>query len=120
MKKILALLIVIGLLIGSTFAFAATDRDTSRKFRSFDASTEGLQSCTIYRITGVATGTPGYFGIYNIDTLETASKTYCAVEGGAATAGTSIIMYDFGEEGLKLNSAMTVIVTDCTVVLEYD
>jgi hypothetical protein len=120
MKKILALLIVLGLLVGSTVAFAATDRDTPRKFRAFDANTEGLQSCVIYRITGYASAAAAVFGIYNEADLEDCDTTNLAVEGGEATQYDSITMYDFGPEGLDIPSAMSVVVSGAVIVLEYD
>ncbi len=119
MKKILALLIVVALLGISLSAFADTDRDIPRKFRAFTANTGGLQSCVIYRITGVATASPGVYGIYNTDSLKTAALTVCATEGGTATSGDQLEMYDFGDEGLNLNAGLTVIVSGCTIVIEY-
>jgi len=120
MKKILALLIVLGLLVGSTVAFAATDRDTPRKSRAFTADTEGLQSCRIYRITGQTTGANAVFGLYDVAALEETSATNVKVEGGEATSGDALPMYDFGDEGLNFATALSVKVTSCVVVIEYD
>jgi hypothetical protein len=120
MKKILALLIVAGLLIGSTMAFAATDRDRAHKFRAFSSNTEGLQSMVLYRITGYASAASAVFGIYNEADLEDCAVTNLAVEGGEATQYDSITMYDFGPEGLDIPSAVSIIVSGAVICLEYE
>ncbi len=119
MKKIIVLLIAVLVIGSSVLAFAETTRDTPRKFMAFSSNTEGLQACNIYRITGVATNSNAVFGIYNEADLEDCALTNLAVEGGEATSGDALPMYDFGDEGLNLNAAMSVVVSTCTIVVEY-
>ena len=120
-KKLLIALMVLGLVfalvIGSSNA--EQTRTISRKFRAFTADTAVSQSAVIYRITGVATGNNSVFGIYNVGTLGGTAVTVCAVEGGEATSGDALPMYDFGDDGLVLDSGMTVVVSNCTIVVEY-
>jgi len=120
MKKLLIALIVLGLIaIGTTVSNADSTRTIPHNFRAFAADTEGIPGGTIYRITGVATGSNSVFGIYNVATLEEAAVTVCAVEGGEATSGDPLPHYYFGEEGLQLNAGFTVVVYNCTIVVEY-
>ena len=121
MKKLIVALMVLGFIFAlvSSYSDAATTRTINRKFRAFAANTAVAQSAVIYRITGVATGSNSVFGIYNVGTLGGTAVTVCAVEGGEATSGDALPMYDFGEDGLVLNSGMTVVVSGCTIVVEY-
>lgn len=122
MRKYIVALMVLGLvfaLVISSNSNAEQTRTISRKFRAFTASTAVSQSAVIYRITGVATGNNSVFGIYNVGTLGGTAVTVCAVEGGEATSGDALPMYDFGEDGLVLDSGMTVVVSTCTIVVEY-
>jgi len=121
MKRFIVALMVLGLLFAwvGSYSDAASTRTINRKFRAFTASTAVSQSAVIYRITGVATGSNSVFGIYNVGTLGGTAVTVCAVEGGEATSGDALPMYDFGEDGLVLNAGMTVIVSGCTIVVEY-
>lgn len=116
MKKIFALLIIVGLAILVATSFADTDRDVPHKFRVFTANSLNNASVVIWRITGVTTATNGVFGIYD---GTTGATTSCAIEGGEATAGDALPMYYF-PEGLHLKTALTVVVSNCYVVLEYN
>lgn len=102
-----------------TASFADEARDIPHKFIAYTTSTAVAQSKVIYRITGVATGSNAVFGIYNATTLGAATASTVAVEGGEATSGDALPNMTFGEDGLVLNSGSTVIVSNCTVVLEY-
>jgi len=120
MKKLLIALIVLGLIaVGSSISSADSTRTTPHKFRAFTTDTAVTQGATIFRITGYVTETAGKFGIYNTSTLATASNTTVAVEGGEATDEDALAHMYFGEEGLTLDSGMTVVVYGCTVVIEY-
>jgi len=121
MKKLIIALIVLGLMvIGASVVNAGSTRTTPHKFRVFSTSTAVAQGATIYRITGRVSGASGSFAIYNCATLPECAATNCAVEGGEASSGDAIPMYYFGEEGLTLDTGMTVCVTDCTIVVEYN
>jgi hypothetical protein len=113
------LIVLVGVSLSVTDLKADTARTITHKFRAFTSDTEGLQAGVIYGITGVATGANAVFGIYNSTTLAGASTSNLAVEGGEATSGDALPVYDFGEEGLILDSGITVIVDNCTVVIEY-
>jgi len=117
---ILALLVLVGIsFLVSPHLKAEEARTQTHKFRAFTANTSVGQSATIFRITGVATGTGSVFGIYNAVTYQGCIVTVCAVEGGEATSGDALPMYDFGPDGISLNTGMSVLVSGCTVVVEY-
>lgn len=120
MKKIL--LFVLMLLVGisfCSFAFADEARTIPHKFKAYDSSTAVTQGKVIYRITGVATGSNAVFGVYNVGAINETSASNIAVEGGEATSGDAIPHMYFGEDGLVLDSGSTVIVSGCTIVIEY-
>ena len=123
MKKIFILILMV--LVGISLILSNTKADETRtithKFRAFTDDTAVSQSAVIYRITGVATASNGVFGIYNSSDLTSANTvvTKCAVEGGEATSGDALPMYDFGKDGLVLDGGMTVVSTGCTIVVEY-
>ena len=122
MKRLLISLVVLGLLVSlatMTKVTAENTRDMPHKFRAFTANTEGLPGCNIFRITGVATASNGVFGLYNSATLAAAAATNVAVEGGEATSGDPLPLYEFSGEGLALNTGLTVVRDGCTVVIEY-
>ena len=120
MKKlfilVLALLIGIGLVISNTRADEA--RVIPHKFYAYTASTAVAQGKTIYRITGIATAANAKYGIYNSATLGGASVSVCAVEGGEATSGDPLTAYYF-PEGLNLDAGSSIIISGCSVVVEY-
>ena len=121
MKKIfiLALMVMVG--IGLVFVNVKADeaRTIPHKFVGYSASTAVAQSRTIFRITGYTTGASATFGIYNIGTIGGASNSNIAVEGGEATSGEALPHMYFGEDGLILDTGATVLVNNCTVVIEY-
>mgnify|MGYP001582847175 CR=1 FL=1 len=121
MKKIsiLALMVMIGVSLVFINVRASEERTQTHKFKAYTANTSVSQSKTIFRITGVATGNNAVFGIYNIGTLGAADTTNVAVEGGEATSGDALPMYDFGKDGLNLDTGSTIVVSGCTIVLEY-
>jgi hypothetical protein len=123
MKKIfiLVLMVLVGISLfsGLVPAKASESRTIPHKFRAFTESTSVAQGITLYRITGKASASNGVFGIYNATTLGGASNSVCAVEGGEATSGDALPMYDFGDEGLTLNAGSTIVITGCIVVIEY-
>ncbi len=120
MKKILFIILVglIGIALVAQGLFAEDGRTIIHKFKAYTASTAVTQSKTIYRITGVATGSNAVFGIYNAGTLGDADSDTIAVEGGEATSGDALPVLEF-PDGLNLDSGSTVIVSGCTVVIEY-
>ena len=120
MKKLLIVLMVLGLVfVGILSSKADTTRTIPHKFRAFTANTAVAQGATIYRISGVATGNNAVFGVYNSSTLGGTAVTVCAVEGGEATSGDPIEPLYFGEDGLTLDTGMSVVPTSCTIVIEY-
>lgn len=120
MKKLLlfVLMVLVGISL-VTASFADEGRTIPHKFVAYSASTAVSQSKTIYRITGYASGSNAIFGIYNVGTLGATAASNVAVEGGEATSGDALPNMTFGEDGLVLNTGSTVIVNNCTVVLEY-
>jgi len=120
MKKIFILVLMVlvgfGLFLNSIKADEA--RTIPHKFIAYTSSTAVTQGKVIYRITGYVTASPGRFGIYDAQTLGNASNDNCAVEGGAATSGNPILPMEF-PNGLILNSGSTIVITDCSVVIEY-
>jgi hypothetical protein len=122
MKKYIVALMVLGLtfaLVISSNSNADTTRTIAHKFRTFTANTDVSQSAVIYRITGVTTAANGVFGVYNVATAAAGSTSNCAIEGGEGTAGDALPHYDFGEDGLALDTGMSVIVSNCYVTIEY-
>lgn len=121
MKKLFIVLLVLGLFaVGITSSTkAATTRTTPHKFTTYTADTAVAQSRTIYRITGVTTATNGVFGIYNIGTTGAAANANLAIEGGEGTAGDALPHYDFGPDGISLDTGATVLVTNCNVTVEW-
>lgn len=120
MRKLLLVLLM--LLVGVslvTCVFADEGRVIKHKFQGYSASTAVSQSKTIYRITGVATGSNAVFGIYNATTLGGAVAAVVAVEGGEATSGDALPNMTFGEDGLTLDTGSTVLVSNCTIIVEY-
>ncbi len=120
MKKllILVLMVLVGLGLFS-FAFADDTRTITHKFVGYTASTAVAQSKTIFRITGVATGSNAVFGIYNATTLGTAIASAVAVEGGEATSGDALPHMEFGTDGLDIPAGSTVLLYNCSIVIEY-
>lgn len=120
MKKILIALLVLGLIaIGTSYSNASSTRTISHKFRTFTTDTSVAQGATIFRITGYTTSTTAIFGIHNTDDIQSISATTAAVEGGEASSGDALPHYYFGEDGLDLDSGMTVKINDCVIVVEY-
>ena len=123
MKKLLIALIVLGLItIGTSISNADSTRTINHNFRAITSDVINpsvLPAGTIYRITGVATGSSGVFGIYNAATAAAAAVTNVAIEGGEATSGDALPVYYFGEEGITLSAGIVVIANGCTVVIEY-
>ncbi len=121
MKKYFVL--ILALLIGISFFISNARSDEARtiphKFVAYTSSTAVAQSKTIFRITGVATANNAKFGVYNSTTLGGASTSVCAVEGGEATSGDALPHMTFGDEGLSLDTGSTVIISGCTIVIEY-
>jgi hypothetical protein len=95
------------------------NRTVNHKFRTFTTNTSVGQGHTIFHITGVTTATNGVFGVYDVATYGAAATSNCAVEGGEATAGDALPLYDFGPEGLTLPNGMSVVVSNCYVTIEY-
>ena len=112
---------VLGLLslaIGSSSADST--RTIAHKFKAITADeVVSAQGAVLFKISGVATGSPGFYGIYNTSTFGAAVAAVCAVEGGEATSGDPVPNVDFGPEGLVLNAGLTVVVNNCTVVIEW-
>ena len=120
MRKLLIAVMDLGVIFVGMISSQADERRTiPHNFRAFTTDTEGLQAATIYRITGVATGSNAVYGLYNTTTLEAASTSNVAVEGGEATSGDALPHVDFGDDGLSLDTGLTVIVDNCSVVSEY-
>ena len=123
MKKMLlfVLMVLVGVSLFSGIIPVQADeaRTIPHKFVAYTASTAVAQSKTIFRITGRVTGSSGSFGIYDSTTLGGATNDVCAVEGGEATSGDALPHYDFGSEGLTLNTGSTVVVSCCTIIVEY-
>ena len=122
MKKIfiLVLMVLVGIgLLSFPNLKAEEARTITHKFRTFTANTDVGQGHTIYRITGVTTAANGVFGIYNVATAGAATTSNCAVEGGEGTAGDALPHYDFGPDGLNLDTGMSVVVSNCYVTVEY-
>ncbi len=123
MKKlflfVLVALIGVSLFAGNVPVRADEARTIPHKFVAYTASTAVAQSKTIFRITGVATASNAVFGIYNSATLGGASTAVCAVEGGEATSGDALPQISFGSEGLSLDTGSTVVISGCTIVVEY-
>ena len=121
MKKLFILVLLalvgIGLIIPNLKADEA--RTQPHKFRAFAESTAVAQGATIFRISGVATGNNAVFGVYNSATLGGTAVTVCAIEGGEATSGDPIRPESFGSGGLTLDTGMSVVVSNCTIVIEY-
>ena len=122
MKKIFLLVLLALVGIGS-FNLPNLKADEARtiphKFIAYTESTAVTAGKTIYRITGVATANNAVFGIYNTGALGTTSVDKCAVEGGEATSGDALPMYDFGDDGLTLDAGSTVVISGCTIIVEY-
>ena len=121
MKKLIVALMVLGLFV-LTIGLSTADstRTITHKFKAITADeVVSTQGAVLFRVSGVASGSPGVYGIYNCATLPTATASVCAVEGGKATSGDPVLPMDFGDEGLVLNAGMTVVVDSCTVVLEW-
>ena len=121
MKKILFLILVglIGVLLVSQGIFASEERTIPHKFIAYTASTAVAQSKTIYRITGVATASNAVFGIYSCGTLGEAAATNVAIEGGEATSGDALPMYEF-PDGLDIPGGSTIVSEiGAVVVIEY-
>jgi hypothetical protein len=121
MKKIFILVLMVlvgfGLFLNSIKAEEA--RTIFHNFKTYTASTSGTSGKVIYRITGVTTAANGVFGIYNAASTADASTSNCAIEGGEGTAGDALPHYDFGPDGLKLDTGSTVLVSNCYVTIEY-
>lgn len=120
MKKILLvlLMVLVGISLCSVCS-AAESRTITHKFQGYSADTAVTASKTIYRITGYATGSNASFGVYNTGALGTAIASNVAVEGGEATSGDALPQYNFGDDGLVLDSGSTVKVVNCIIVIEY-
>jgi len=121
MKKLIFIILVglIGFSLVAQGLFASEERTQPHKFVAYTADTSVAQSKTIFRITGVVTGASGSFGIYNSTTIEGATNSNIAVEGGEASSGDALPVYDFGPDGLILDAGSSVVVNTCTVVIEY-
>lgn len=122
MKKIfiLVLMVLVGIgLLSFPNLKAEEARTITHKFRTFTEMTSVGQGHTIFRITGVTTAANGVFGVYNSATYGAATTSNCAVEGGEGTAGDALPHYDFGKEGISLDTGMSVIPTNCYVTIEY-
>ena len=126
MKKILIALIVLGLIaVGVTISNADSTRTINHNFRAITSNITPpteltlLSGATIYRITGVATGSNAVFGIYDSATRVGADNSNCAIEGGEATSGDALPVYYFGEDGLTLSNGVVVVTNNCTIVIEY-
>ena len=121
MKKFIVFLMVLGLVVLAIgYSSADSTRTISHKFKAITAdAVVSTQGAVLYRVSGVASASPGVYGIYNCSTLITAAVTVCATEGGTATSGNPIELVDFGPEGLVLNAGMTVVLNGCTVCLEW-
>ena len=120
MKKLIIVLMVLGVIFAGVMSSKAdTTRTIPHKFRTFTANTAVAQGATIYRITGVTTAANGVFGVYNSATLGAVANTNLAIEGGEGTAGDALPHYYFGEEGISLDTGMSVVVSNCNVTIEY-
>jgi hypothetical protein len=128
MKKFIIALIVLGLIcVGASMSNADSTRVINHKFRAIttevvSGATGGptvLSAGTIYRITGYASASNGVFAIYDAATAATIAAGNCAVEGGEATSGDPLPVYDFGEDGLTLSTGIVVVSHGCTLVIEY-
>ncbi len=123
MKKLILAVMVLGLLalaISPAPAGADSTRTIAHKFKAITANeVVSAQGAVLFKISGVATGSPGVYGIYNSSTLGGTTEAVCAVEGGEATSGDPVPNVDFGPEGLVLNAGLTVVVSNCTVVIEW-
>lgn len=119
MKKILIVLMVLGIIFAGVTSQADITRTMPHKFRTFTAHTSVAQGATIYRITGVTTAANGVFGIYNVATYGAATTSNCAIEGGEGTAGDALPHYDFGPDGITLDTGMSAVISNCYVTVEY-
>ena len=122
MKKFIVALMVLGLVIGLGVNASKADstRTIAHKFKVFTADgVVSTQGAVLYRFSGVATASPGVFGLYNCTTLGTASDALCGTEGGTATSGNPIELVDFGPEGLVFDAGMTIVLNGCNVCLEW-
>ena len=124
MKKIFifALMVLVGISLLFSNLRADEARTITRKFKGVTSTSVAFtQGVTIYRITGYASGNNGTFAIYNTNSQNSPapSSTNVAVEGGEATSGDALPVYDFGSEGLVLDSGAVVSLYNCVIVIEY-
>jgi len=121
MKKLIIALIVLGLIVIGVSSASAKDntRTIPHKYRTFSTDTSVGQGATIFRVMGYTTGSNATYGIFNSATIAGSSATNAAVEGGEATSGDALPTQYFGEEGLSLDTGMSVKVNSCVLVIEY-
>jgi len=121
MRKYIVALMVLGLIaLGIGYANADSTRTIAHKFKAIAANAVvSSQGAVLYRVSGVATASPGVYGIYNCSAVGATALTVCATEGGTATSGNPITLVDFGSEGLVLDAGMTVLVSGCVVTIEW-
>jgi len=129
MKKLIIALLVLGMLaVGVQVSNADSTRTINHSYMAVTSGTTSPNtidgnfetvSMTIYRITGYATGSNSTFGIYNTTTEETMTNAKVAIEGGEATSGDPLPVYDFGDSGLRIPAGTVIRCVNCTIVIEY-
>jgi len=123
MRKLIVLLVLVGILALSVNAFAEEARTITRKSVVVtDDTVVSTQGVTVYSITGYANASNSVFGLYNSSTLVGALNATVKAEAAEATQYDSWVPITY-EKGLEFPDGLTVVTmatNSAFVVIEYE
>lgn len=122
MKKSLRIFLMV--LVGISFltaSFADEARTITQKTTVVTSnSVVSASGVTVYKVTGYANAANALYALVDARTLGAASASAYKVEGGEASQYDSLPTLDFGDEGIRFNTGLTVFTVGAYVNIEYD
>lgn len=122
MKRFIVALMVLGLcfMLVSLPTQAASTRTIPFKTRTVIAhEVVSAQGADVFYLSGYANAASAVFGLYDAATLDDTATTNCKFEGGEATQWDSIVPVDFGPDGLRFNTGLTVVTSGAYISIVY-
>lgn len=113
-------MILVGVGLCST-CFADEARTINHKTIVVTANTVvSAHGVTVYKVSGYANAANALYSLCDQATLATPASTAYKCEGGEATQYDSIPTLDFGSDGVRFSTGLTVFTVGSYVVIEYE
>ena len=123
MKKIFSvfLMVLVALSLGLSNLKADETRTINHVTKVVTSNTVvETHGVTVYKVSGYANAANAIYALCNQASLATPDSTAYKVEGGEASQYDSIPTLDFGDEGIRFSTGLTVFTVGSYLVIEYE